>query len=109
MEEWRKGWHPENMNTKGDSNTVLVVGAGPAGLEAAMSLGRRGYQVSLAEKNKVVGGRVTLESALPGLGSWARVRDYRDYQISQMENVAIYLDNDLNANDILELPGRLVM
>ncbi len=102
MEEWRKGWHPENMNPKGDSSTVLVVGAGPAGLEAAMSLGRRGYQVSIAEKNIVVGGRVTLESTLPGLGAWARVRDYREYQISQMQNVNVYLDNDLNAADILE-------
>jgi len=102
MEEWRKGWHPENMNPKGDSNTVLVIGAGPAGLEAALSLGRRGYQVTLAEKNTVVGGRVTLESALPGLGAWARVRDYREFQISQMDNVNVYLDNNLNANDILE-------
>jgi len=106
MEEWRKGWHPEIMNSKGDSNTVLVVGAGPAGLEAALSLGRRGYQVSLAEKNTVLGGRVTLESTLPGLGLWARVRDYREYQISQMDNVNVYLDNDLNANDILEFEAE---
>jgi len=102
MEEWRKGWHPETMNAKGDSNSVLVVGAGPAGLEAALSLGRRGYQVSLAEKNTVLGGRVTQESTLPGLSAWARVRDYREYQISQMDNVDVYLDNDINAADILE-------
>ena len=35
MEEWRKDWHPERMQPKGNSETVLVVGAGPAGMEAA--------------------------------------------------------------------------
>ena len=39
MEEWRKGWHPERMNAKGGSESVLMVGAGPAGLEAARALG----------------------------------------------------------------------
>ncbi|TGU69887.1 NADH:flavin oxidoreductase, partial [Mesorhizobium sp. M1C.F.Ca.ET.144.01.1.1] len=39
MEEWRKGWHPERMQAKGDSDSVLIVGAGPAGLEAARALG----------------------------------------------------------------------
>ena len=101
MEEWRKGWHPETMNNKGVSNTVLVVGAGPAGLEAAMSAGRRGYDVVLAEKLTQVGGRVSRESALPGLAQWLRVADYRDYQISQMPDVNVYLDNDLSADDVL--------
>ncbi len=49
MEEWRKGWHPEHARTKGAADSVLVVGAGPAGLEAALQLGRRGYRVLLAD------------------------------------------------------------
>jgi len=102
MEEWRKGWHPEIIQQRGTSETVLVVGAGPAGLEATRALGERGYEVVLAEANTHTGGRVTLESQLPGLSAWARVRDYRDYQISQMSNVNLYLDNKLTANDILE-------
>ena len=39
-EEWRKGWHPERIAPHAPDK-VLVVGAGPAGLEAALSLGRR--------------------------------------------------------------------
>ena len=101
MEEWRKGWHPEKIDSKGDSDSVLVVGAGPAGLEAARALGERGYQVVLAEAGTVLGGRVARERNLPGLSAWGRVADYREYQLSQMANVDIYLDNKLGADDIL--------
>ena len=34
-EEWRKGWHPERISARSGDERVLVVGAGPAGLEAA--------------------------------------------------------------------------
>ncbi len=102
MEEWRKGWHPEVMNPKGASETVLIVGAGPAGMEAARALGVRGYQVALAEAGTEIGGRVLRESVLPGLAKWGRVKDYRQYQLSQMSNVEIYFDSKLGAEEILE-------
>ena len=48
-EEWRRGWHPEIIPPKKSEGSVLVVGAGPAGLEAALSAARRGFEVHLAE------------------------------------------------------------
>ena len=102
MEEWRKGWHPERMNTKGESSNVLVVGSGPAGLEAARALSERGYDVAMAEAGTVIGGRVTRERTLPGLSAWGRVVDYREYQISQKPNVETYFDSELDAESILE-------
>ena len=102
MEEWRKDWHPEYIPERGESKTVLVIGAGPAGLEAALALGKRGYDVALAEASTVVGGRVTRESRLPGLSAWGRVRDYREYQISQLPSVQTYLDSELDADQVLE-------
>ncbi|KPD10733.1 NAD(P)-binding protein [Phaeobacter sp. 11ANDIMAR09] len=102
MEEWRKGWHPERMNTKGDSSSVLVLGAGPAGLEATRALAERGYDVALAEAGRAIGGRVARERLLPGLSAWGRVVDYRDYQISQKPNVETYFDSALDADSILE-------
>jgi dimethylamine/trimethylamine dehydrogenase len=38
-EEWRRGWHPEFIPAAASEKTVLVVGGGPAGLEAARALG----------------------------------------------------------------------
>ena len=102
-EEWRKGWHPEIIAPKGSESHVLVVGAGPAGLEAARALGQRGYRVTLAEAGEEVGGRVSRESALPGLSAWARVRDYRIGRIRQMANVELYLASEMTAELVMDL------
>ncbi len=102
-EEWRRGWNPESIAVKGSDEAVLVVGAGPAGLEAARALGQRGYAVTLAEATKELGGRVTTESRLPGLQEWARVRDYRVQQLQKMANVEIYRASRLTAEDLLSL------
>ena len=101
MEEWRKGWHPERARPKGASETVLIVGGGPAGLEAARVLGLRGYTVALAEAGTTLGGRVTRERALPGLAAWGRVADYRTGQIAPLPNVEVYFDSRLTASDVL--------
>jgi dimethylamine/trimethylamine dehydrogenase len=101
-EEWRRGWHPERIAAKGSDAKVLVVGAGPAGLEAARALGQRGYAVTLAEAGTEPGGRVTHESRLPGLSAWARARDWRVGRIQEMTNVDVFLGSRLSAEDVLE-------
>jgi dimethylamine/trimethylamine dehydrogenase len=102
-EEWRRNWHPERIPPKGSEDTVLVVGAGPAGLEAARALGQRGYTVTLAEARTELGGRVCQESRLPGLAAWRRVCDWRVGRIRAMANVEVFLDNRLTPEDILDL------
>jgi dimethylamine/trimethylamine dehydrogenase len=108
-EEWRKGWHPERIPTKGSDSSVLIVGGGPAGLEAAVALGKRGYVVTLAEARRELGGRVTLESELPGLREWNRVRDWRLNQISKLENVEYYLESVVDREQILEFAADRVV
>ena len=100
-EEWRRGWHPEQIEKRNSDATVLVVGAGPAGLEATRALGARGYDVLLAEARNELGGRVSLEAALPGLSEWARVRDYRVQQIQKMTNVEVYPGSEMSLEDML--------
>ncbi|MEO8364951.1 MAG: FAD-dependent oxidoreductase [Pseudoxanthomonas sp.] len=107
-EEWRKDWHPEKIAPRTSQSRVLVVGAGPAGLEAARALGQRGYEVNLAEGRKELGGRVTRESRLPGLSEWARVRDWRVGQIGKLSNVGVYMDSQLSAQDVLDFGAEHV-
>ncbi|MCP4472200.1 MAG: FAD-dependent oxidoreductase [Gammaproteobacteria bacterium] len=101
-EEWRRRWHPEIISPKVSDSPALVVGAGPAGLECALQLARRGYPVTLAEASSQLGGRVLGESGLKGLSAWLRVRDNRAYELERMANLEIFLESRLSAEDILE-------
>jgi len=108
-EEYRRGWHPERHARAGSDDLVLVVGAGPSGLECAQSLGKRGYRVMLAEAGRELGGRVTLESRLFGPAEWARVRDWRVGQLAKLANVAVYRESRLSVADILGLEAAHVV
>ena len=101
-EEFRQGWHPERVPAViGQVDPVLIVGAGPSGLEAALTLGRRGVPVVLAEAGEP-GGRVTREARLPGLTEWARVRYWRLHQIGKLPGITLYPGSTMTAEDILK-------
>jgi dimethylamine/trimethylamine dehydrogenase len=109
-EEWRRGWHPERIAPAASAASVLIVGGGPAGLECALSLGRRGYEVTVAEAADDIGGRLRFETRLPGLTTWGRVLDWRRGQLERLTNVSLYRGNLLSAADILELqPAHVVI
>ncbi len=101
-EEWRRGWHPERIAPYPIRETVLVIGAGPAGLEAALTLGRRGLDVSLAEATRDLGGRVLREATLPGLSTWMRLRDWRTTMLSKLPNVQIFRESRMSSADICD-------
>ena len=101
-EEWRRKWHPENIPNGKNGEPVLVVGAGPAGLECALQLFKRGHPITLAEATKNLGGRSRLESRLPGLASYARVADYRESLLRAASSVDTYCGSVISAQDILD-------
>ncbi len=60
-QEFEKQWVPEPIGTADEravaaQRKVAVIGAGPAGLTAALRLAQRGYQVTVFEKYPVAGG-----------------------------------------------------
>lgn len=101
-EEYRRGWHPEIIVPKKSEDEIMVVGAGPAGLEAARALGQRGYRVILTDERREAGGRVALESRLPNLNEWRRVIDWRLTQINKLDNVFFYPSSKMTTEDILD-------
>jgi dimethylamine/trimethylamine dehydrogenase len=100
-EEWRRGWHPERIRPHTTEAKVLIVGGGAAGLEAAQSLGKRGYEVILAEACATLGGRVTREARLPGMASYIRVVDYREAQLRRLRTVE-RTQGEVSAQEILD-------
>ena len=60
-----------------NSQHIVIIGGGPAGLEAAKALGSAGYRVTVLEKEEQTGGKLRLWYKLfPGFQSSDDVRDY---------------------------------
>jgi dimethylamine/trimethylamine dehydrogenase len=108
-EEWRKSWHPEIIPRLRERETALVVGAGPAGLEAALTLARRGLEVSLVEAAGELGGRLQWESRLPGARTLDRVREHRVYRLERMANVNLFRGSALTADEVIEFGAKRVV
>ncbi len=108
-EEWRRGWHPERVPLADKPQSILIVGSGPAGLEAALVLARAGHLVTVAERDTEFGGRSRLEARIKGLSSWARVKDYRLFQLQRMANVSLYAGSAMDAAMIAEFGADNVL
>jgi dimethylamine/trimethylamine dehydrogenase len=110
-EEHRRGWHPERVAPTANPGTpVLVVGAGPAGLEAAVTLGRRGFEmVHLVEAASELGGKLRWIRRLPTLGDWGRIVDHRKVLLDKLPNVTVVRGKRLSARDVLEYGAEIVV
>lgn len=110
-EEYRRAWHPEKFNEATNADLdVLVVGAGPAGMECAMVLGKRGMRrVHLVDDQDEIGGCMRMISAYPHLGEWGRLTQYRKIQLDKLRNVETVLSTRLSAEDVLTYGAEIVV
>jgi dimethylamine/trimethylamine dehydrogenase len=110
-EEFRRGWHPETVPASAVAGrSVLVVGGGPAGLECALTLGRRGHAaVHLVEAAPELGGHLRWMRRLPTLGELGRVIDWRLTQLARLENVAVIPGRRLTAADVIGYGADIVV
>jgi dimethylamine/trimethylamine dehydrogenase len=110
-EEHRRGWHPERFEPAVNADrAVLVVGAGPAGLECATVLGKRGMElVHVVDAGDDIGGCMRWITRMPGLGGWGHVVDYRRVQLDRLGNVGIGLTTTLDAAAVLDYGAPIVV
>jgi dimethylamine/trimethylamine dehydrogenase len=110
-EEYRRGWHPERFSRATNTEReVLVVGAGPAGLECAIVLGKRGFsRVSVVEADAEIGGHLRWLPRLPGLGEWGRVLQWRQAQLDRLPNVDVVTGSRLGADEVLDHGSDIVV
>ena len=102
MEEYRRGWHPEKFEKAAEPCSVLVVGAGPAGMECARVLGERGYDVHVREADEEIGGCIRYIQRFPGLAEWGRVTSYRQIQLDKLKSVEVHTGvGEMSADDVL--------
>jgi 2,4-dienoyl-CoA reductase-like NADH-dependent reductase (Old Yellow Enzyme family)/thioredoxin reductase len=74
----------EKLPTDGDNRRVIVVGAGPAGLEAAVTAAERGFSVILLEKEAVIGGQLNYASKPPGKDKLNWMLEYYNNRIAAL-------------------------
>jgi dimethylamine/trimethylamine dehydrogenase len=110
-EEYRRGWHPEKFSRAANADSdVLVVGAGPAGMECALVLGRRGLRrVHLVDSGDELGGSMRWVPQLPGLGEWARLVNYRQIQLGKLRNVELVPGTSLDAEGVRTYGADIVI
>ena len=102
-EEYRRGWHPEKFEQTEEPCEVLVVGGGPAGMECAIVLAKRGYNVHLREAESELGGHWKDVARYPRCSEYGRVITYRQTQLDKLKNVEVHLGvGHMTADDVLE-------
>jgi dimethylamine/trimethylamine dehydrogenase len=110
-EEFRRGWHPERFEpAENRDRDVLVVGAGPAGMECAIVLGKRGFRrVHLVEAEPEIGGIMRWIPRLPGRGEWGRVLNWRAIQLAKLPNVEVITGARLTPGDVRDYGAEIVV
>jgi 2,4-dienoyl-CoA reductase-like NADH-dependent reductase (Old Yellow Enzyme family)/thioredoxin reductase len=82
----RETTYPAEVSRDGNGRKVVVVGAGPGGLEAAMTAAKRGFSVTLLEKNSYLGGQMYLSSLPPHK---EKMHYFISYAKKQMEDLGV--------------------
>src|SRR5262249_7009000 len=110
-EEYRRGWHPERFAPIGmPDKDVLVIGAGPSGMECAMVLGKRDVRrVHLVDAAEEIGGIMRWIPMLPSLGEWARLVNFRQLQREKLRNVQVRANRRLEASAIREYGAEIAV
>lgn len=86
----------------GDGRLVAVIGAGPAGMEAAVTLKQRGFDVVVFDKRDEIGGNLHVAKKPPFKGKFEWAIDYYKSMAKKL-NITMKLGKEVTAQEVLAL------
>jgi pyruvate/2-oxoglutarate dehydrogenase complex dihydrolipoamide dehydrogenase (E3) component len=84
-----------DMSPTSDPKVVLVVGAGPGGVQAALSASAKGHRVVLCDRGSDLGGKLPIVALPPGKNEYD---SYRRYLVNQVRKSTIHLMMDTSVD-----------
>jgi len=98
------------MTMTASPKNVSIIGAGPAGLEAAYILGQRGHNVDIYEAgDEICAGQLSAAMLPPFKATLKNIPDFFGSQLSRLPNVNIHLGSPIDENNAGELNADIVM
>ncbi len=101
-------WGGDRFTPTATPKSVLVVGAGPAGLEAARVAAERGHSVELVEASNQIGGQFRLAGLQPRRAQILDLMDWYERQFTKL-GVKLTLNSFLDEDDIAAHPADTVI
>lgn len=78
--------------------TVTVIGAGPAGMQSALTLAKHGFQVELIDKKNEIGGQLQMAATIPGKSEFLETIRYFKHEIMK-NNISIKLNTEIKPGE----------
>ena len=94
--------HKRPLEVNGDGRVVAIVGAGPAGMEAAVTLKQRGFEPVVFDKKDTIGGNLNTAKIPPCKGKFQWQIDYYTNMAKKL-NIDVRLGKEAKAEDVLAL------
>jgi NADPH-dependent 2,4-dienoyl-CoA reductase/sulfur reductase-like enzyme len=91
-----------NMGPAAEKKKVVIVGAGPAGMSAALTACQRGHDVTLYEKTDKLGGggQFWLSSIPPFKQETLYVPEYYEREFAELKNLAVHFNAEVNVEKV---------
>ncbi|MBO9475572.1 NADPH-dependent 2,4-dienoyl-CoA reductase [Shimia sp. R10_1] len=79
--------------------SIAVVGAGPAGLSAAMTAAQRGHKVTLIDRADKLGGQLNVAKQIPGKEEFWGLVDWYEAMVADLD-IEVRLNTEATANTL---------
>ena len=107
----RESRFPNGRTGKSDDpKKIAIIGAGPAGMEAAYVAAQRGHQVDLYEaSDRLGGGQLRIASSSPCKDILNHIPNFFNVQLSRLKNVTVHLNTPITPENVSSIDADTVI